>query len=94
MKIKEKVIQQVLDGFQRLKGRASFYCFTKDIIPDIVFNIILKFHSKNKDDAIFIVVDKYETRSASPLLEMAISNGYPVFASEVFCSTRIFPFAS
>ena len=41
MKIKEKVIQQVLDGFQRLKGRASFYCFTKDIIPDIVFNIIL-----------------------------------------------------
>ena len=62
MKIKEKVIQQVLDGFQRLKGRASFYCFTKEIIPDIVFNIILKFHSKNKDDAIFIVVDKYETR--------------------------------
>lgn len=62
MKIKEKVIQQVLDGFQRLKGRASFYCFTKEIIPDIVFNVILKFHSKNKDDAIFIVVDKYETR--------------------------------
>ena len=41
MKIKEKVIQQVLDGFQRLKGRASFYCFTKEIIPDIVFNLSL-----------------------------------------------------
>lgn len=62
MKTKEKIIQQVLDGFQRLKGRASFYCFTKDIIPDIVFNIILKFHSKNKNEPIFIVVDKYETR--------------------------------
>ena len=41
MKIKEKVIQQVLDGFQRLKGRASFYCFTKDIIPDIVFCFVV-----------------------------------------------------
>ena len=45
MKIKEKVIQQVLDGFQRLKGRASFYCFTKEIIPDIVFNVILLFRN-------------------------------------------------
>ena len=63
MKAKEKVIEQIINGFQNHKGKASVYCFSKSIIPEIIYNIVTRFHAKNKDYGIFIAVDKYETRS-------------------------------
>lgn len=63
MKTKEKAITQIINGFQNHKGKASVYCFSKSIIPEIIYNIVTRFHAKNKDYGIFIAVDKYETRS-------------------------------
>ena len=63
MKAKEKAIAQIIDGFQNHRGKASVYCFSKSIIPEIIYNIVTRFHAKNKDYGIFIAVDKYETRA-------------------------------
>lgn len=63
MKTKEKAITQIINGFQNHKGKASVYCFSKSIIPEIIYNIVTRFHAKNKDYGIFIAVDKYETRA-------------------------------
>ena len=57
-----KFIQDVVNGFQQHKGKASVYCFTKSIIPDLVKTIVNKFKNKNSGKEIFIVVDSYKTR--------------------------------
>lgn len=62
MKSKDKLINQVVDGFQRLKGKASVYCFSKDVIPELLYHIITRLTQKYKDASIFIVVDCYDTR--------------------------------
>lgn len=62
MKSKDKLINQVVDGFQRLKGKASVYCFSKDVIPELLYHIITRLTQKYKDSSIFIVVDCYDTR--------------------------------
>ena len=41
MKNKDKLIEEIKQGFQANKGKGSIYCFTKEIIPDIVFNMII-----------------------------------------------------
>ena len=64
MKGKDKLINQVVDGFQHLKGKASVYCFSKDIIPELLYHIITKLTQKHKDASIFIVVDCYNTRKS------------------------------
>lgn len=62
MKGKDKLINQVVDGFQHFKGKASVYCFSKDVIPELLYHIITKLTQKHKDASIFIVVDCYNTR--------------------------------
>lgn len=64
MKAKDKIIEQVVHGFQYLKGKASCYCFSKDIIPELLYNIITRFSAKHKSAPIFIVVDCYNTRKS------------------------------
>lgn len=59
---KDKIIQQVLDGFQYNKGKGSFYCYPTSIAPEIVYNVIKQFSNKNKDDEILIVVESYNIR--------------------------------
>lgn len=62
MKNKDKLINKVVEGFQRFKGKASVYCFSIDVIPELVYNIVNKFINKHKNSSIFIVVDCYNTR--------------------------------
>lgn len=59
---KDKIIKDVINGFQTHKGKMSFYCFDKDFIPKLIYNIIIPFHAKSPLHPIFIVVDGYETR--------------------------------
>lgn len=73
MKAKDKIIEQVVHGFQYLKGKASCYCFSKDIIPELLYNIITRFSAKHKSAPIFIVVDCYNTRKS--ILDYLNENG-------------------
>lgn len=59
---KEKVIKSIIDGFQAQKGKMSFYCFDSELIPKIIYNVVMLFHNKHSDEQIFIVVDSYNTR--------------------------------
>lgn len=59
-----KFIKSIVDGFQRLRGKASVYCFTIDIIPEIIYNIIVLFANKHPKEQIFIAVDCYNTRKS------------------------------
>lgn len=62
MKNKIKLINKIIDGFQQFKGKASTYCFSIDIVPELIYNIVNRFTSKHKNASIFIVVDCYNTR--------------------------------
>lgn len=62
MKNKDKLINKIIDGFQHYKGKASTYCFSTNVIPELIYNIISLFTKKHKDSSIFIVVDSYNTR--------------------------------
>ena len=73
MKIEDKYITEVKNGFQQLKGRGSLYCFNKDIIPKLVCSIIGTFKAKRDFSSIMIAVDKYETRS---LLRQHINSNF------------------
>lgn len=60
----DKYVDDVINGFQNNRGKASVYCF-KPFNPIIVaYNVINRFHVKNPQDEIFIVVDSYNTRVA------------------------------
>lgn len=61
---KDKLINQVIDGFQHLRGKASVYCFSKDVIPELLYHIITRLTQKYKNVPIFIVVDCYNTRKS------------------------------
>lgn len=61
---KQKVTDKIVDGFQQLKGKASVYCFTKDIIPFVLREVIYKFTAKRTSSKIFIIVDSYTTRKS------------------------------
>ena len=63
-KLKEKYIEEVKNGFQINKGKGSFYCFNKDIIPELVNNIVQTFIAKRDFSSIMIAVDTFETRSS------------------------------
>lgn len=63
MKNKDKFIKTIIDGFQKNKGKASLYCFSKNIIPELIYNVLTRIFNKNKESSVLIVVDKYETRS-------------------------------
>lgn len=63
MKNKDKLINRIIEGFQHNKGKASCYCFTPEVIPEIVYNIISRIISKRTNATIFIGVDCYNTRS-------------------------------
>ena len=52
MTSKNKYIKQVVDGFQNNKGKASIYCFTSSIIPELVYNIIVPFSKKHTNEQI------------------------------------------
>lgn len=62
MTTKEKLITQVINGFQKYKGRASVYCFTEYMIPDIVCEVLKRYYIKHSNGRVFIVVDCYNTR--------------------------------
>lgn len=59
---KDKIINKVINQFQKLKGKASMYCFSTNIIPELIHNIIFKL--SNKNSSILIVVDSYNTRKS------------------------------
>ena len=62
MKNKDKLIKEIKQGFQANKGKGSIYCFTKEIIPDIVFNMIISFKKKHINESILVVTDNYNRR--------------------------------
>lgn len=62
MKNKDKLIEEIKQGFQANKGKGSIYCFTKEIIPDIVFNMIISFKKKHTNESILVVTDNYNRR--------------------------------
>jgi hypothetical protein len=64
MKNEDKLITQVINGFQNNKGKASVYCFSTDVIPKLVYSIIIPFCKRHPDKQIFIVVDCYNTRKS------------------------------
>lgn len=57
-----KFIEDVVNGFQQHRGKASVYCFTETIIPNLVKTVVNKFKVKHQSKEIFIVVDSYKTR--------------------------------
>lgn len=62
MKIGDKFIQQVIDGFQANKGKASLYCFNTDIIPKLIHNVFSRIYNKRGHVQMFVAVDKYSIR--------------------------------
>lgn len=64
MKNEDKLITQVINGFQNNKGKASVYCFSINVIPKLVYSIIIPFCKKHPDKQIFIVVDCYNARKS------------------------------
>lgn len=62
MNYKDEYVNRVINKFQEYKGKASVYCFHKEFIPEIVYNVIHKFLNRHNDKHILIIVDKYETR--------------------------------
>ena len=58
----ENEIENITSKFQIHKGKSSFYCFSIDIIPKIIFKTLLKFYDKNPNRNTLIVVDSYNTR--------------------------------
>lgn len=64
-KNKDKLINRVVTGFQRNRGKSSFYCFNKEVVPQLIEKVITNFRNKNgKDVPLFIAVDSYNTRQA------------------------------
>lgn len=61
---KDKLIDRIVNGFQSNRGKASCYCFTKEIIPELLYNIITRLISKTPQASVFIVVDCYNTRKS------------------------------
>lgn len=61
MKNKDSYIKKVINDFQNNHGKASLYCFTQSIIPELINTIIQNYRIRHIN-TIFIVVDKYETR--------------------------------
>lgn len=62
MTSKEKIIEQVLNGFQNFKGKGSCYVLSNDVIPQLVYSVIYKFTQKRPDAKIVIIVDCFTTR--------------------------------
>ena len=50
-----KFINLVLNGFQEKRGKASLYCFTNNIIPELVANIVTNFRNKHTDAKVLII---------------------------------------
>lgn len=77
---KEKLINTIIDGFQHYRGKASCYCFNKDVVPELVYSVVRLFLDKNKQRTVLIVVDNYATRvSIKTILDnygITESNGY------------------
>ena len=61
---KDKLINRVITQFQKNRGKSSFYCFTKDVVPKIIKEVIVNFKNKNGNIPIFIAVDSYTTRQS------------------------------
>lgn len=59
---KKTYLNQVLTGFQNHRGKASLYCFSEEVIMELVKEAITKILNKNSSANIFIVSD-YPTRS-------------------------------
>lgn len=64
MKNKQKLINQIIDGFQQHRGKASAYCFAKSVIPEVVFNVVSRYGAKYPTEQIIIIVDRYNTRKS------------------------------
>ena len=58
----DKFIKEVKQGFQNNRGKGSIYCFTKSIIPKLVYEIIEGVRLKDSNRTIFIVTEDFETR--------------------------------
>ena len=49
-----KFINLVLNGFQEKRGKASLYCFTNNIIPQIAVETVKAFRNKHTDEKVLI----------------------------------------
>lgn len=56
------ITETILNEFQKNKGNSSLYCFTLNIIPEIISKILINFHKKDTKRTILIVVDNYDNR--------------------------------
>ena len=50
-----KFINLVLNGFQEKRGKASLYCFTNNIIPQIAVETVKAFRNKHTDEKVLII---------------------------------------
>ena len=50
-----KFINLVLNGFQEKRGKASLYCFTNNIIPQIAVETVKAFRNKHADEKVLII---------------------------------------
>lgn len=64
MTSKEKLITQVLTGFQNLRGKGSCYIFSNDVIPQLVYTMIERFTAKRPNAKIMIVHDNWSMRES------------------------------
>jgi len=62
MTSKEKLIVQVIDGFQRNKGVGSCYIYNTNVITDVVYAVLYNFYLKRPTAKILIVVNDWLTR--------------------------------
>lgn len=63
MTSKEKLINQVINGFQKLFGKASCYVFSEKVIPELVYSVLYNFFTKRPNAKVLIVHDDYSTRT-------------------------------
>ena len=62
---KTRLIDRIIATFQYNKGKSSFYCFTKEVIPDIIERVVFNFRNKQGNDVpILIIVDSFNTRQS------------------------------
>lgn len=87
---RSKYFTQVLDSFQKNRGKASLYCFDDAVIFELVYKAIDKILNKTPSANIFIVLNDYRMRMrlASNLREKGIDIDNVKLLTEQFINGR------
>lgn len=65
MNKQEELSEVILNEFQKARGKLVFYCYEKQLIPNIVNSLLIKYFSNKKNELakVFIATDCYDTRA-------------------------------